>query len=130
VIVNTASDRPWSQYYCCVLIANRAFAQQHPIAAKSALRAVLQASDICSREPERAARAIVGQGVVDDYGVALRVMQQVPYGHWREYDPEDTVRFYALRLQEVGMIRSGPNTILQNGTDWSFLNELKRELKA
>ena len=23
-------------------------------------------------------------------------MQDVPYGKWREYNPEDTVRFYAL----------------------------------
>ena len=35
-------------------------------------------------------------------------MQEVPYGKWREYDPEDTVRFYALRLHEVGMIKSSP----------------------
>ena len=26
------------------------------------------------------------------------------YGKWRDYDPEDTVRFYALRMNEVGMI--------------------------
>jgi NitT/TauT family transport system substrate-binding protein len=130
VIVNTATDRPWSQYFCCVLIANRTFVQQHPVATKAALRAVLEASELCAREPERAARAVVDQGVVSDQDVALRAMQEIPFGHWREYDPEDTVRFYALRLQEVGMIRSGPNTILQNGTDWSFLNELKRELKA
>src|SRR3954463_3253303 len=56
VIVNTSTDRPWSQYFCCVMIANRAFAQQHPVATRIALRAVLEASDICAREPERAAR--------------------------------------------------------------------------
>jgi NitT/TauT family transport system substrate-binding protein len=49
---------------------------------------------------------------------------------WREYEPEDTVRFYALRLQEVGMIRSTPQEIIARGTDWRFLNELKRELKV
>ena len=40
------------------------------------------------------------------------------------------MRFYALRLHEVGMIKSSPNTIIAEGTDWRFLNELKRELKA
>jgi NitT/TauT family transport system substrate-binding protein len=130
VIVNTATDRPWSQYFCCVLMANRAFVQRHPVATKAALRAVLEATDICAREPERGARAVVSQGVVSDYAIALRAMQEVPYGHWREYEPEDTVRFYALRLQEVGMIKSGPGAILKNGTDWRFLNELKQELKA
>ncbi len=40
------------------------------------------------------------------------------------------MRFYALRLHEAGMIRSSPNEILAAGTDWRFLDELKRELKA
>ena len=56
--------------------------------------------------------------------------ERVPYGQWRDYDPEDTLRFYALRLHEAGMINSSPNTIIAEGTDWRFLNELKRELKA
>jgi NitT/TauT family transport system substrate-binding protein len=130
VIVNTATDRPWSQYFCCVLIANRTFTEQHPVATKAALRAVLEASDICGREPERAARAVVDQGIESNYDVALEAMQEIPFGHWREYDPEDTIRFYALKLQEVGMIKSTPDQIIKNGTDWRFLDELKRELKA
>jgi NitT/TauT family transport system substrate-binding protein len=40
------------------------------------------------------------------------------------------MRFYALRLHEVGMIKFSPNAILAARTDWRFLNELKRELKA
>ena len=40
------------------------------------------------------------------------------------------MRFYALRLHEAGMIKSSPNGIIAEGTDWRFLNELKRELKA
>jgi NitT/TauT family transport system substrate-binding protein len=35
-------------------------------------------------------------------------MKDVPYDKWREYGPEDTVRFYALRLHEGGMIKSPP----------------------
>ena len=57
-------------------------------------------------------------------------MQEVPYGKWREYDPEDTVRFYALRLHEVGMIQSSPQKLIAQGTDWRFLTELKKELKG
>ena len=48
----------------------------------------------------------------------------------REFDPEDSLRFFALRLHEVGFIENSPNEILAEGTDWRFLNELKRELKA
>jgi NitT/TauT family transport system substrate-binding protein len=40
------------------------------------------------------------------------------------------MRFFALRLHEAGMIRSTPNQLIAEGTDWRFLNELKRELKA
>ena len=57
-------------------------------------------------------------------------MREVPYGRWREYAPEDTVRFYALRLHEVGIIKSSPQKILAEGTDWRFFNELKKELKG
>jgi NitT/TauT family transport system substrate-binding protein len=56
-------------------------------------------------------------------------MKDVPYTKWRSYDPEDTIRFYALRLNEIGMIKSGPQRIIAQGTDWRFLNELTKELK-
>jgi NitT/TauT family transport system substrate-binding protein len=58
VLVNSAVDRPWSQYFCCLLIGNRDFVQQHPIATKRALRAILKAADLCAQEPERAARSL------------------------------------------------------------------------
>jgi NitT/TauT family transport system substrate-binding protein len=40
------------------------------------------------------------------------------------------VRFYALRLREAGLIKSSPQKLIAQGTDWRFLNELKRELKV
>ena len=45
-------------------------------------------------------------------------------------DPEDSFRFYALRLYEAGLIKSTPNKIIAENTDWRFFDELKRELKA
>ena len=57
-------------------------------------------------------------------------MQDVRYYRWREYDAEDTIRFYALRLHEVGMINATPQKIIAQGTDWRFLNALKKELKG
>jgi hypothetical protein len=42
----------------------------------------------------------------------------------------DAVRFYSLRLHEAGLIKSSPQKIIAQGTDWRFLNELKRELKG
>ena len=50
--------------------------------------------------------------------------------HARTYDTEDTVRFYALRAHELGMIKHDPKRIIADGTDFRFFEELKRELKA
>ena len=69
-------------------------------------------------------------GSRERYDYALQTLTELPYDRWREFDPEDSMRFYALRLHEVGMITSSPNALLAEGTDWRFLNELKRELKA
>jgi NitT/TauT family transport system substrate-binding protein len=130
VIVNSALDRPWSQYFCCMLAGNPEFVRRYPVATKAVLRAVLKAADLCVTEPARAAQLLVEGGYTPRYDYALQTLKEVPYDKWREYDAEDTMRFYALRLHEVGMVKSSPQKIIADGTDWRFLNELKRELKA
>ena len=75
-------------------------------------------------------RQIVDGGFTPRYDYALQTFNEVPYDKWREYDPEDTLRFYALRLRDAGFIKSSPNKIIAESADWRFLNELKRELKA
>lgn len=130
VVVNSMMDRPWSQYFCCTLNGNREFVRKYPVATKRAARAILKAADICVREPERAARFLVDKGYTDKYEYALQTLKDIPYGKWHDYDPEDTVRFYALRLNEVGMIKSSPQKIIAHGADWRFLKELKKEMKA
>jgi NitT/TauT family transport system substrate-binding protein len=130
VVVNSMVDKPWSQYFCCMVAANKEFVRKHPVATKRAVRAILKADRICALEPERAARVIVERGFTKNYDYALQAMKEIPYGRWRDYDPEDTVRFYALRLGEVGMIKKSPKQIIAQGTDWRFLRELKKELKG
>jgi len=130
VIVNSVLDRPWSQYFCCVLAANRGYIRKYPIATKRVLRAIVKAADLCASEPARVARQIVDAGFTPSYDYALQTIKEIPYVRWREYNPEDAVRFYALRLREAGMIKSSPNKILADGTDWRHWNELKRELKG
>jgi NitT/TauT family transport system substrate-binding protein len=130
VIVNTAVDRPWSQYYCCMLGANPAYVRKYPLASKRALRAVLKATDLCAAEPASAARRIVDRGFTPSYDYALQTLRENSYDKWREYDPEDTMRFYALRLHDIGLIKSNPNKIIAENTNWRFFNELRRELKV
>jgi NitT/TauT family transport system substrate-binding protein len=130
VILNTTLDRPWSQYSCCIEFGNQDFVRAHPVATKRYLRALLKAADLCATEPETAAQRLVDAGFTPRYDYALQTLTELPYASWREFDPADSMRFYALRLHEVGMIRSSPNQLIAEGTDWRFLNELKRELKA
>jgi len=130
VIVNSAIDRPWSQYFCCMLAGNREFIRRNPVATKRVLRAILKATDLCASEPERVAKRMVDAGFTQRYDYALQALKEIPYTKWRDYDPEDTMRFYSLRLGEVGMIKSSPQKIIAQGTDWRFWRELKKELKT
>ena len=113
-----------------MLVGNREFVRKHPVATKRALRAILRSADMCALEPERVARFIVERDFAKNYDYALQTVKSLPYGKWREFNAEDTVRFYALRLKEVGMISSSPQKIITRGTDWRFLNQLKNELKG
>jgi len=130
VIVNTAVDRPWAQYFCCMLTGNRDYVRNHPVATKRVMRAILKAADLCATEPERVARRIIDGGFTKSYDYALQTLKDLPYDKWRDYDAEDTIRFYALRLRENGAIKRTPQQIISDGTDWRFFDELKRELKA
>ena len=130
VVVNSNVDRPWSTYFCCMLAGNREFVRKHPVATKRAVRAILKATNVCAAEPDRVAGFLVDRGYTKRRDYALQALKDIPYNRWREYDPEDTIRYYALRLHEAGMIKSSPQKILAQGTNFRFLNELKKELKV
>jgi NitT/TauT family transport system substrate-binding protein len=129
-ILNTTIDLPWSNYYCCMLVGTTEYVSRYPIATKRVLRALLKAVDLCLSDPQAVAQQLIDRGFAAQYDLALQTLNEVRYDRWREFDPEDSLRFYALRLQEVGFIKESPNIIIANGTDWRFLNELKRELKT
>ncbi|MEO8005200.1 MAG: ABC transporter substrate-binding protein [Betaproteobacteria bacterium] len=130
VILNTTHDRPWSQYFCCMITGNREFVRKNPVATKRAMRAFLKGADICATQPARAARFMADKGYAASYDAALEVIGDLPYRRWRDASPEDTIRFHALRLYEAGIIKASPEKLIEKGTDWRFFNELKKELKA
>lgn len=130
VVVSTTEDRPWSQYFCCMAVTNVNFAKKYPVATKRMLRAFTKATDMCALEPERVARSLVDRGFVKNHAYALQTLKEIPYTKWRQYDPADTMRFYALRLHETGMIKTSPQKILARSTDWRAFIELKKELKV
>jgi len=129
-ILNNAVDRPWSQYFCCMISATADYVNKYPVATKRVLRSILKAADLCVSDPGMVARQMVGREFVPSYDFALQTLKDIRYDRWREFDPEDSLRFYALRMQELGMIKSTPQKIIADGTDWRFLGELKRELKT
>ena len=130
VILDTTVDRPWSQYFCCMLGGNREYVQRHPIATRRVMRAILKATDLCAQEPARVAQNISSRGLIRRYDYDRQALSDLPYYKWREYNAEDTIRFYSLRLHEAGLIKATPNQIMAENTDWHFFDELKRELRA
>jgi NitT/TauT family transport system substrate-binding protein len=129
-VLNLLEDKPWSQYFCCIVAGNREFVRANPGATKRVLRAMLKAADLCAKEPEKAARYVVDKGDETRYKVTFDILKSLPYRRWRDAHPEDTLRFHALRLHEVGMIKTTPQKLIAQGTDWRFLNELRKEMKA
>ena len=128
VILNSELDRPWSQYFCCMLVGSADFVRRNPIATKRVVRALLRATDICAAKPDWVAQRLVDRGFTPRYDYARQGLDDISYRAWRDYDAEDAVRFWALREREFGMIKSSPDKIIATGTDWRFLKEVRKEL--
>jgi NitT/TauT family transport system substrate-binding protein len=129
VLVNTTLDKPWAQYSCCLVASTKEFVHKYPVATKWALRAILKGVDLCAADPKGVARFMADRGVWS-YETTLQALQELPYREWRTIDVVDSVRFWALRMREVGAIKSSPQKIIDQGIDLRFLNELRKELKA
>src|SRR6266850_796710 len=116
-LVNTTTDKPWSQYSCCLIASTKEFVRRYPVATKRALRAILKGVDLCAREPSRVAHFIADRGLAS-YDITLQGLRELPYGRWRDINPVDSLRFWALRMHDVGAIKMSPQQIIAQGTDW------------
>ena len=130
VLLDTNVDKPWSQYFCCMVEGHRDFAKNNPIATRRALRAILKANDMVAADPEMALRVLMEKKIwtKEETKYILQAIKEIPYGLWRDYNPEETIRFYALRLHEVGLIETQPEEFIKKHTDWSHLESLRQEL--
>jgi len=135
-ILDQTTDKPWSQYLCCLLVANRDWARQNPNATKRFTRAVLRAADATAKDRATAARAgvgasirnLLGRGNAPELDILTDTTAMVSYD-WREYDPEETLRFFALRLGEVKLIKSTAQQIIAQGSNVAYMQQLRNELK-
>jgi len=130
VILNTTLDRPWRNFYCCMIAARSEFTRRYPVAAKRALRAFAKAQELCANSKTETARRLVEMGATRRRDFAESALADIPYGAWRDFDPAATMRFFALQMYEVGMIGTTPNQIVERGTDFRLLDELRREMKT
>jgi NitT/TauT family transport system substrate-binding protein len=129
VILDTMTDKPWSLYECCHLVANRDWARQNPIATKRATRAVMRATNRAAKDHAGAARDSIASGYPKEESLVVAAMNMCKY-NWRDVEPTETARFFALRLAEAKVIKSTPEQIIDRGTDFAFLPQLRSELKA
>jgi NitT/TauT family transport system substrate-binding protein len=130
VVLDSITDPPWSNYYCCTAVTTREWMEKHPVATKRALRAIVKGADTIAKDPDGSARFMVDRGYSDNFDYTCDILKEIPYKNiWRDFDPVDSARFYALRLKQAGLIKSTPEEILKKGTDFRYLNELRRELK-
>jgi NitT/TauT family transport system substrate-binding protein len=129
VLVDLTTDKPWSQYACCFVASTKEFVHRYPVATKRALRAILKGVDVCATDPTRVARFYADRGL-GSYELTLQALRELPFGKWRDIDVADSLRFWSLRLHDVGAIKSSPQKIIERGMDLRFVNELKKELKA
>ena len=130
MLLSSTVDRPWSQYFCCLITANRGWAIKHPVATKRVMRAMLKGSELCASDAEVGVKAYLAQGFKPNPDYVRQALRELPYLRWRDYNPEETLRFYSLRLREAGMVRNAPQKIIAQGTDWRILDELKKEMKS
>ena len=130
LLVDTNVDRPWSQYFCCMIAGRKEFIAKNPVATKRAIRGILKANDIIAADPELTLRVLMEKKIWKkaETKYILQAIKDIPYGKWRNYNPEETIRFYALRLRDVGMLKTPPEDFIKKHTDWSFLNSMKKEL--
>jgi NitT/TauT family transport system substrate-binding protein len=129
-LVDTNIDRPWSQYFCCMILGRRDFIRNNPVATKKVIRSILRANDMVAQNPAMAAQMLVDWKLrkPDDQEFVAQAFREIPYDKWRDYSPEDTIRFWALRLKELGLIKYSPQEIIAKNTDWSHLASLKKEM--
>jgi NitT/TauT family transport system substrate-binding protein len=128
LLISMQDDKPWSQYYCCQLVANRDWAQRNPIAAKRVTRALLRANDRVAKDLVAAVRTGVEQGMYTGatYETILAVLRNSTY-EWRELDAEASLRFFAVQLADQKLVKGGPQQLVAQSSGFSYLQALRRQ---
>ena len=95
-----------------MIAGNSTFVQKHPGRHQARHPRHPEGGGLLLARAGRRPRGPGRRGYTPNYDYALEALTGIPYGKWREYDAEDTVRFYSLRLHEAGMSKSTPDQII------------------
>jgi NitT/TauT family transport system substrate-binding protein len=113
VILSTITDRPWSQYFCCLIHGNRAWVRDHR--SRPSVFCARSSKPPSSAKPTRRTRRAGSWMAGSRRSTTTRSRRS----------KSSPLRSYALRLHEAGILRTSPNALLAEGADWRFVNELK-----
>ncbi len=102
VIVDTAQDRPWSQYFCCMVGRQPGVCPAQPDRDQAGAARDPQGSRHVCRRPRACCALPRREALRDALSDRPGGDEERDYTRWRDANPEDTLRFYALRLHEVG----------------------------
>ena len=81
----------------------------------------LKATDICAAEPERAAQQLVDGGFTERYDYALQTLTKCRTAGGASTTPRIRCASMRCGCTRSGMIKSSPNQLIAEGTDWRFL---------
>jgi NitT/TauT family transport system substrate-binding protein len=129
VLLDSMIEKPWSQYECCHLVANRDWALQNPAATKRVTRAIIRSTDRAAQDHPRAAHDAFASGFSTNSSEYLvtQAMNMCTY-NWRNVEPEETLRFFGLRLNEAKLIKRTPQEIIGMGANFAYMRQLRSEL--
>jgi NitT/TauT family transport system substrate-binding protein len=73
--------------------------------------------------------AATSAGMFKDESIVTETMAMCMY-NWRDVEPEETLRFFGLRLADAKLIKSTPQQLIAAGTDLAYMRQLRTELKS
>jgi NitT/TauT family transport system substrate-binding protein len=131
VILNSVADKPWSQYFCCVLAGNREFVKKESGRDQARRAGDPEGHHVCASEPEATAKFLVQRGFTPNYDYALQAVEGAALRRCAISTLKTRCASSRCDLRrKAGYIKSSRRQSSPGNRHGGFLNELKKELKA
>ena len=101
----SAIDRPWSQYFCCMLVGNREFVRKHRGGQAGDASHRKSAGSLPSSRPESVSKAAIDKGGQKTTATRSRLSRH-PYGRWRGVQRGGHSSILRFAPARAGLIKS------------------------